>query len=93
MRIIHGKGLRSGPRGPVLKQTVNTLLRRADAVLAFTSAAARDGGTGATLVLLQASGAGRRRPRAAERGRSAPSPCAASPSLRPTNPGAPASWP
>ena len=52
VRIIHGKGMRSGPRGPVLKQTVNTLLRRADIVLAFTSARPRDGGTGATLVLL-----------------------------------------
>jgi DNA-nicking Smr family endonuclease len=52
VRVIHGKGMRSGPRGPVLKQTVNTLLRRANHVLAFTSARARDGGTGATLVLL-----------------------------------------
>jgi DNA-nicking Smr family endonuclease len=52
VRIIHGKGMRSGPRGPVLKQTVNTLLRRADPVLAFSSAQARGGGTGATLVLL-----------------------------------------
>jgi DNA-nicking Smr family endonuclease len=52
VRVIHGKGMRSGPRGPVLKQTVNTLLRRANPVLAFTSARARDGGSGATLVLL-----------------------------------------
>jgi DNA-nicking Smr family endonuclease len=52
VRIIHGKGLRSGNRGPVLKNTVNALLRRADAVLAFTSARPADGGTGATLVLL-----------------------------------------
>ncbi len=53
VRIIHGKGLRSGARGPVLKNTVNALLRRADAVLAFASARPADGGTGATLVLLQ----------------------------------------
>ena len=53
VRIIHGKGLRSGQRGPVLKQTVNTLLRRADPVLAFASARPAAGGTGATLVLLQ----------------------------------------
>jgi len=53
VRIIHGKGLRSGQRGPVLKHTVNTLLRRADAVLAFASARPAAGGTGATLVLLQ----------------------------------------
>jgi DNA-nicking Smr family endonuclease len=52
VRVIHGKGMRSGPRGPVLKHAVNTLLRRTNAVLAFSSARARDGGTGATLVLL-----------------------------------------
>jgi DNA-nicking Smr family endonuclease len=52
VRVIHGKGMRSGPRGPVLKHTVNTLLRRTNHVLAFSSARARDGGTGATLVLL-----------------------------------------
>jgi DNA-nicking Smr family endonuclease len=53
VRIIHGKGLRSGARGPVLKSMVNTLLRRADPVLAFASARPAAGGTGATLVLLQ----------------------------------------
>jgi DNA-nicking Smr family endonuclease len=53
LRIVHGKGLRSGARGPVLKVAVNALLRRADPVLAFSSAAMRDGGTGATLVLLR----------------------------------------
>ena len=53
VRVIHGKGLRSGQRGPVLKKTVNALLRRADAVLAFASARPAAGGTGATLVLLQ----------------------------------------
>jgi DNA-nicking Smr family endonuclease len=52
VRVIHGKGLRSGTRGPVLKNTVNVLLRRADAVLAFASARPVAGGTGATLVLL-----------------------------------------
>ncbi len=52
VRVIHGKGLRSGSRGPVLKNTVNALLRRSDAVLAFASARPADGGTGATLVLL-----------------------------------------
>ncbi|HXR19204.1 MAG TPA: Smr/MutS family protein [Steroidobacteraceae bacterium] len=55
LRIIHGKGLRSGQRGPVLRNTVNTLLRRADAVLAFASARPAAGGTGATLVLLRRS--------------------------------------
>ena len=52
VRVIHGKGLRSGTRGPVLKNTVNALLRRADPVLAFASARPVAGGTGATLVLL-----------------------------------------
>lgn len=53
IRIIHGKGLRSGTRGPVLKNAVNAQLRRTDAVLAFASARPRAGGTGATLVLLR----------------------------------------
>jgi DNA-nicking Smr family endonuclease len=52
VRIIHGKGLRSGNRGPVLKNTVNALLRRSDPVLAFASARPVAGGTGATLVLI-----------------------------------------
>ncbi|HWW19609.1 MAG TPA: Smr/MutS family protein [Steroidobacteraceae bacterium] len=52
VRIIHGKGLRSGNRGPVLKNTVNELLRRSDPVLAFASARPVAGGTGATLVLI-----------------------------------------
>jgi DNA-nicking Smr family endonuclease len=54
LRIVHGKGLRSGPRGPVVRDAALALLRRTDRVLAFTSAATRDGGTGATLVLLRA---------------------------------------
>ena len=54
LRVVHGKGLRSGHRGPVLKLAVHRLLRRLDAVLAFTSAGLRGGGTGATLVLLEA---------------------------------------
>ncbi|HEX4051716.1 MAG TPA: Smr/MutS family protein [Steroidobacteraceae bacterium] len=52
VRIIHGKGLRSGQRGPVLKNAVNTQLRGAEGVLAFASARPPGGGTGATLVLL-----------------------------------------
>jgi DNA-nicking Smr family endonuclease len=59
VRIIHGKGLRSGQRGPVLKQTVNILLRQANPVLAFASARPGDGGTGATLVLLRRARSGR----------------------------------
>lgn len=52
IRIVHGKGLRSGPRGPVLKQKLNDWLPSWQEVLAFTSAPARDGGTGAIYVLL-----------------------------------------
>ncbi|HXQ64790.1 MAG TPA: Smr/MutS family protein [Steroidobacteraceae bacterium] len=52
VRVIHGKGLRSGPGGPVLKHAVNIWLRKVDAVLAFASAPRRDGGTGAVYVLL-----------------------------------------
>jgi DNA-nicking Smr family endonuclease len=53
VRIVHGKGYRSGARGPVLKIAVNTWLRRHADVLAFTSARAIDGGTGAVYVLLR----------------------------------------
>jgi DNA-nicking Smr family endonuclease len=52
VRIIHGKGLRSGHRGPVLKGAVSHVLRRIAAVLAYVSARQVDGGTGAIYVLL-----------------------------------------
>lgn len=52
VRIIHGKGKGSGPRGPVLKTAVNMILRKTGPVLAFTSARRVDGGTGAINVLL-----------------------------------------
>ena len=52
VRIVHGKGLRSQARGPVLKQLTDTLLRRRADVLAFASARPAQGGTGAVLVLL-----------------------------------------
>jgi len=54
VRIIHGKGARSGARGPVLKTAVNLWLRRHMDVMAFISARAIDGGTGAVYVLLRA---------------------------------------
>ena len=54
VRVIHGKGYRSGARGPVLKTAVNTWLRRNHDVVAFTSARAIDGGAGALYVLLRA---------------------------------------
>ena len=53
VRIVHGKGRGSGQRGPVLKNRVNAWLRQVDEVLAFCSAPARDGGTGAIYVLLR----------------------------------------
>jgi DNA-nicking Smr family endonuclease len=54
VRIVHGKGYRSGARGPILKSAVNLWLRRHMDVMAFTSAKAIDGGTGAVYVLLRA---------------------------------------
>lgn len=56
IRVVHGKGHGSGPRGPVLKNMVNVLLRQYDAVRAFGSARPRDGGNGAVYVLLRGSG-------------------------------------
>jgi DNA-nicking Smr family endonuclease len=54
VRIVHGKGYRSGARGPILKIAVNAWLRHHPDVMAFTSARAIDGGTGAVYVLLRA---------------------------------------
>lgn len=57
VRIIHGKGLH-GAAGfdasgaPLLKNLVDRMLRQRAGVLAFHSAPARAGGTGAVLVLL-----------------------------------------
>lgn len=53
VRIVHGKGLRSAHRGPVLKGKVDLWLRRRKDVLAFASARPQDGGTGAVVVLLR----------------------------------------
>jgi DNA-nicking Smr family endonuclease len=53
VRVIHGKGYRSGARGPVLKTAVNHRLRLHLDVMAFVSARAIDGGTGAMYVLLR----------------------------------------
>ena len=55
VRVIHGKGLRSGPGGPVLKTLVQRWLVQWDEVLAFVSARVRDGGSGAVYVLLRRS--------------------------------------
>ncbi|MGH8225942.1 MAG: Smr/MutS family protein [Gammaproteobacteria bacterium] len=56
VRIIHGKGYRSGPRGPVLKRAVARWLAHRREVLAYTSARPVDGGTGAVYVLLRRGG-------------------------------------
>ncbi|MCX7564334.1 Smr/MutS family protein [Xanthomonadaceae bacterium XH05] len=52
VRIVHGKGLRSGDPGPVLKALVDRMLRLRADVIAFASAQMKDGGSGAVLVLL-----------------------------------------
>ena len=53
VRIIHGKGLRSGQS--VLKGVVSETLRRTPAIVAYVSARRGDGGTGAVYVLLSSS--------------------------------------
>lgn len=56
VRVIHGKGLSSPNQEPVLKTRVgNWLAQRAD-VLAFCQARPEEGGSGAVLVLLAATG-------------------------------------
>ena len=52
VRVVHGKGLGSGHRGPILKGKVNNWLRRWHEVLAFVSTRQVHGGTGAVYVLL-----------------------------------------
>lgn len=53
VRVIHGKGLGSKEKRPVLKGKVNQWLARWDDVLAFCSARPCDGGTGAAYILLR----------------------------------------
>lgn len=55
VRIVHGKGLRSPGREPVLKRLVQGWLAQRKEVLAFCQARAAEGGAGAVVVLLQAS--------------------------------------
>jgi DNA-nicking Smr family endonuclease len=54
VRIVHGKGLRSVGREPVLKRRIRRLLTRRDEVLAFVEPRAVQGGGGAVVVLLDA---------------------------------------
>jgi DNA-nicking Smr family endonuclease len=53
VRIIHGKGLRSKNREPVLKQKVANWLMQRDEILAFCQARRTEGGSGAVVVLLK----------------------------------------
>ena len=55
VRVIHGKGLGSINKEPVLKNKVRNWLAQKDEVIAFCQAKAADGGSGALIVLLKAS--------------------------------------
>lgn len=54
VRVVHGKGLGSPGREPVLKGKVRAWLVQKQEVIAFTQARAAEGGAGALVVLLQA---------------------------------------
>jgi DNA-nicking Smr family endonuclease len=54
VRIVHGKGLSSPGREPVLKKLVLGWLSQRSEVLAFCQARAAEGGAGAVIVLLAA---------------------------------------
>jgi DNA-nicking Smr family endonuclease len=53
VRIIHGKGIGSKNKKPVIKNKLNNWLRHQDNVNAFCSARQIDGGTGAIYLLLK----------------------------------------
>jgi DNA-nicking Smr family endonuclease len=52
LRVVHGKGLGSPGREPVLKAKVQRWLAQSAAVIAFTQGSAPQGGAGALVVLL-----------------------------------------
>ncbi len=52
LRVVHGKGLGSPGREPVLKAKVQRWLAQSEKVIAFTQASGPQGGAGALLVLL-----------------------------------------
>jgi len=54
VRVVHGKGLSSPNREPVLKAKVRRWLTQRDEVLAYCEAPRHAGGAGAVLVLLKA---------------------------------------
>jgi len=53
VRVIHGKGLGSKNREPVLKRVVGMWLARREEVLGYCQARPSDGGSGAVIVLLK----------------------------------------
>lgn len=54
VRIVHGKGLGSRNREPVLKLKLRSWLMQRDEVIAYAQAKPEDGGSGAVIVLLKA---------------------------------------
>lgn len=58
VRIVHGKGLGSPGKTPVLKSRVHSWLAQKTEVMAFVQARPADGGAGALVVLLKPSVAG-----------------------------------
>lgn len=66
VRVVHGKGLGSPGRVPVLKDKVRRWLVQSDRVLAFVQARGDDGGAGALIVLLQSTGGAHAPPQAQE---------------------------
>lgn len=57
VRVVHGKGLRSKDRRPVLRDKVRGWLVQRDEVIAFCQARGPEGGSGALVVLLRPSAA------------------------------------
>jgi len=55
VRVVHGKGLGSLGKMPVLKGKVRSWLAQRDEVIAFCQARSADGGAGAVMVLLRPS--------------------------------------
>ncbi|MFD0912179.1 Smr/MutS family protein [Methylophilus luteus] len=54
VRIVHGKGLGSRNKEPVLKHKLRNWLMQKDEVIAYAQARQTDGGSGAVIVLLKA---------------------------------------
>ena len=53
MKVIHGKGLGSGINGPIIKNYAQRWLAQWADVLAFVTARAKDGGSGALYALIK----------------------------------------